>query len=537
MQRPVLEDPEDHFTERSWLRAQRYLADGKIAAARAALETLLLRDPGRFAARMLLASVYLNERRVRQAAEQAKFASQALPNDPDAVAAASQCLVRTGEFATARDILTQYAPFSRDLDGHHLRLMARAYQKLGDNTSALAMLERARDADPRNADVRYFHGLQLQFHGQMDAARDEMKECLRLIPTYGRAALTLARLNKANPDPARLAFVREHLADVPRQTEEHAAFEFAQFEELETLGDFDGAFAALDRGNAIMRQRLASEERLDAEVFNEIRRIATSSFVGGPGLRAPTGPVPIFIVGLPRSGTTLLDRMLGNHPDVQSAGELTDFPLQLRWCANLHGNQTIDRELLGRIPDVDFAELGQRYLEQTQWRAGGSAFYVDKLPPNHLLVGLIRRALPFAPILHMIRESMSVCFSNYKALFGNSYAYSYQVQELSDYYVRYSQLMDHWRSVVPHGLMDVDYRALVTDPETTLATVFAHCRLRPVASCSNLVRNDSPVATLSCAEVREPVHTRGLGDWKRYQAHLEPLRLSLARAGIRIGAG
>ncbi|MGH8215038.1 MAG: tetratricopeptide repeat-containing sulfotransferase family protein [Rhodanobacteraceae bacterium] len=535
MQRPALEDPEQHFTTRTWVRAQRYLADGQITAAKAALEALLLREPTRFAARMLLASVYLKERQVKEAAEQAKLASQSLPDDADAVAAASQCLVRAGEFATARENLMRYDAFSRDLDGPHLRLMARTYQKLGDNTSALKMLDQACLADPGNADVRYFHGLQLQFHGQMDAAKQEMEECLRIIPTYGRAALTLARLSKGNPDPARLAFIRGHLADVPRQTEEHAAFEFAQFEELENLRDFDGAFAALERGNAIMHKRLAADEGLGADVFNGVTRIATPTFVSGPGLRLATGPVPIFIVGLPRSGTTLLDRMLGNHPDVKSAGELTDFPLQLRWCANLHGNQTIDAELLERIPDLDFAQLGRRYLEQTQWRAGGSAFYVDKLPPNHLLTGFIRRALPFAPILHMAREPMGVCFSNYKALFGNSYAYSYQLQELSDYYARYGQLMDHWRSVIPDGLMDVDYRALVTDTDATLAKVFAHCRLRHADGCGNVTENASPVATLSCAEVREPVHTRGLGDWMRYQAHLEPLRLSLTRAGVHLG--
>lgn len=534
MQRSTVEDPEEYFTERTWLRAQRYLADGKIAAAKSALETLLLRQPDKFAARMLLASIHLKERRVREAAEQARLASQSLPDDAGAVAAVSQCLLRAGEFAAVRDNLARYDAFSRELDGPQLRLLARTYQKLGDNTSALAMLGRASLADPDNADLRYFHGLQLQFHGRTDAAKRDMEACIRIIPTYGRAVLTLARLNKANPDPTRLGFIREHLADVPPGTEEHAAFEFAQFEELETLRDFDGAFAALERGNAIMHKRLAAEEPIAADVFTNLTRIATRTFVSGPGASGTTGPVPIFIVGLPRSGTTLLDRMLGNHPDVASAGELTDFPLQLRWCADLHGNQTIDAELLERIPDVDFAELGKRYLEQTQWRANGSAFYVDKLPPNHLLVGLIHRALPFAPILHMVREPMSVCFSNFKALFGNSYAYSYQMQELSDYYVRYRQLMDHWHDVIPGRLLDVDYRALVTDTERTLSKVFAHCGLRHADDCSNLAKNASPVATLSCAEVREPVHTRGLDDWMRYQAHLEPLRLSLVRARVRI---
>ncbi|MGH8191241.1 MAG: tetratricopeptide repeat-containing sulfotransferase family protein [Rhodanobacteraceae bacterium] len=536
MQRSAAPDPATHFAQRTWMRAQQYLADGKIPAARAALEALLLRQPDRFAARMLLASVHLNEGRVREAAEQATLACRSLPDDAEAVATASQCLLRIGEMTTAHDTLVRYDARSRHLDGRHFRLLARSWHELGENSAALALMELAQAAGYDNADFRYFHGLQLQFHARTDAARSEMRECLRQCPTHGRAALALARLNKHNPDPARLRFIREQLPLVERDSEDHAAFEFAQFEELDALGGFDEAFAALQRGNAITFARLSGGARLDKDLFDGIRTMATRSFVDGPGLAATDGPTPIFIVGMARSGTTLLDRMLDNHPDVISTGERTDFPLQLRWCANRHGSQIIDANLLERIPDVDFAELGRRYLEQTQWRAGGNAFYVDKLPPNHLLVGFIHRALPFAPILHMVRDPMGTCFSNYRALFGNNYPHSYNQDALAEYYGLYRRLMQHWHDVVPDRLLDVEYRQLVGDPETTLAKVFAHCGLRSAPGCSDLTRNTSTVATLSCTQVREPLHTRGLAGWARYRTHLEPLRLALARSGISVDA-
>lgn len=531
-QRPATNDPEQHFTRRMWRRAQEHLAQGGTAAARGLLEALLLRQPDHFAACMLLASIHLNDRHVRDASTQALLASRSVPDtDVEAVAAAAQCLLRCGEMVAARNLLARCDFQSKPLDGPYLRLLARVHQKLGDNPSALGLMERAFALGHDNPDLRYFHGLQLQFHGQFGAARGEMQQCLRLLPTHGRAALALARLGKRQPDAQRAAFVRAQLGAVAQGTEEHAAFEFAQFEERESLQEPGAAFAALDRGNAIMHRRLAGAARLDGELVDGVRRVATRAFTRGPGLPQAEGPVPIFVVGLPRSGTTVLDRMLDNHPDVVSAGERTDFPLQLRWCADLHGDQPLDALLLERIPDLDYAELGRRYLGQTQWRACGKAYYVDKLPPNYLLVGLIRRALPFAPILHMVRDPMSVCFSNYKTLFGSSYAHSYDLREMAEHHALYSRLMSHWREVIPEGLLDVPYAQLVAEPEAMLARIFHFCGLRAVAGCSDLTRNHTTVATMSCIQAREPLDARGIDEWRRYRTQLEPLRRNLRLAG------
>jgi hypothetical protein len=328
-----------------------------------------------------------------------------------------------------------------------------------------------------------------------------------------------------------LNYIRAQLHAVEKGSEDHAAFEFAQYKELEDLGRYEDAFAALERGNAIMYSRLSHDMQRERELFEGIRRLFTPDFVRGPGARI-NGPVPIFIVGLPRSGTTLLDRILDNHPDVVSTGERIDFPRQLRWAANLHGNDLIDAKLLDRILRVDYDELGRRYLEQTQWRTPGSSFFVDKLPANHMLLGLIHRALPQAPILHMVRDPMDVCFSNYRALFGESYPYSYQLDALASHYLQYRMLMRHWNDVMPGCVLDVSYADLVTNPEPTLATVFAHCGLRPVPGCSDLTRNATAVNTLSSAQIREPIHTRSLGEWRRYERQLAPLRGVLQSAGL-----
>lgn len=521
----------DPFAERLWLRAQRYIADNQLASARAALESLVQRDPARVAARMLLASAYLEAGRVREASEQAVAASGMLPEDADAVATEVHCLLRIGEMTSARDCLARFGAARRKLDGRQLTAIAHAYQMLGDHPTGLQLMDRAREEGYDNPDFRYFHALQMQFNGRVADARRRLESCLQLGPTFGRASLALARMGKQTADSNHVDYIRTQLHAVAKGSEDHASFEFALYKELEDLGHFEEAFSALDRGNAIMYARMSHDVEREKALFDGIKRLVTADFIRDAGAKIE-GPVPIFVVGLPRSGTTMLDRILDNHPDVVSTGERIDFPRQLRWAANQHGNEMIDARLLERLPNVDYGELGRRYLAQTQWRAQGSLFYVDKLPANQMLLGLIHRALPQAPILHMVRDPMDVCFSNYKALFGESYPYSYEKGALAAHYVQYRALMQHWHAAMPGCVLDVPYSDLVSDPESVLSKVFAHCGLRWVAGCSDLTRNTTAVNTLSSAQVREPIHTRTLGEWRRYERQLALVHDALQLAGF-----
>ena len=176
------------------------------------------------------------------------------------------------------------------------------------------------------------------------------------------------------------------------------------------------------------------------------------------------------------------------------------------------------------LPVARYPELGRRYLAQTQWRAQGRRFYVDKLPPNWMLVGHLRRALPRAKVLHLVRDPMDVCFSNWRALFGDAYAYSYDFESLARHHAQYRRLMAHWHRVHPGFVLDVPYANLVNDTETICRRVLAFCGLPFEADCLDHTRNRSSVSTLSSAQVREPIHARGIGEWRRYATPLEPLR-------------
>ena len=508
-----------------WAQAQQQIVASELDAAHASLEALLKADPWHVPARLLLASVILAQGRLRGAAEQAKFAAFSLPNDADLICRVAQCLVKVGETLAARACL-QHPEVARSRSGPALAALAHIHQGLGEHAQALAMMDRARALGLDTPDFRYFRAIQLQFNGRIEEAEAELRACLKLGPTYGRASLTLARLHRVTAENTQLEFIRARLESVPRGSEDHAGFEFAQYKELEDLGRYDEAWSALERANAVMHARLKHSPIDEQAIFDRLIDVCTADFVT-PHRQALTGPMPIFIIGMPRSGTTLLERILGNHSQVASAGELADFPRQLRWVADRHGQRLVDTELLARADDIDFSEVGRRYLQQTQWRAQGRAWFVDKLPPNYQLAGLIHRALPQARILHMVRDPMDVCFSNYRALFGDSFGYSYSFDTLAAHYRQYRRLMRHWHRVMPGVIHDVSYDAMVTDTEATARAVLDYCGLPFEPACLETTRDSAPVATLSSAQVREPIKRRA-EEWRRYEAQLEPLRAALA---------
>jgi hypothetical protein len=230
---------------------------------------------------------------------------------------------------------------------------------------------------------------------------------------------------------------------------------------------------------------------------------------------------------MPRSGTTLLDRILGNHSQIANAGELGDFGWQLRWSLDHRTPVYPDAMALERISDIDFEQLGQRYLQHTQWRAGCKPFYVDKLPANWVLAGLIARALPNARILHLVRDPMDVCFSNYRAFLGYAYPYSYDLTSLAQHYLDYRRVMAHWHQLFRGRIMDVTYQDLVTDTAGIARRAFDFCDLEFEPHCADVTRNQSAVATLSMVQARQSIHGGHMKQWLPYAERLQPLRQAL----------
>ncbi|HEV2606911.1 MAG TPA: sulfotransferase [Xanthomonadaceae bacterium] len=511
--------------ERFWRRAQNYLATEQIEAGRAALESLLVRDPTYIHAHLLLGGIAWKQDRMGEAVRHALDAARVVTDDGFSLLTVIRGLLHVGEFVAARQCL-QRPFFARTGDAETLAQAAALSHLLGDHPASLALYERAHAAGMDTLEVRLDLATELSFNGRFKEAEAELEYCATKGATNGRVYVELARLRRQTPERNHLQLLERRFALAAPGSMDKAAIEFARYKELEDLGRHDEAWAALARGNALMaaltRYDSAREERL-----HDGLRAAFADVVTIDG-SAREGPIPIFIIGMTRSGTTVLERILGNHSRVESAGELGDFVRQLRHVAGRCTQSMLDERILERLPSLDYAEVGTRYLAQTQWRANGRPFFVDKMPFNWLLAGPIRRALPQARILHLVRDPMDVCFSNLRAFFGDAHGWSYDQTRLVHYFRRYLQMMAHWHAVMPGQILDVGYTGLVRDPETMARRVFAFCGLDYEEGCLDLSRNQTAVATLSMAQVRGGIHARTSEEWRPYASHLEELRATAA---------
>jgi Flp pilus assembly protein TadD len=510
-------------SDRHWNRAQRYLAEGNLDAARTVLESFVTHNPQHTHAHLILGDIAWQDGCVRDSARHAHMAASTMPADPEIIVAVSAALLRAGEVVATRACLAHPALAATRSIPVILHIAGQRGM-LNENAESLAQFDRAVAAGADGPDLRFQRGAQLIFNGRLPEAERELRECVRQNPRHGRAWQELSRLRKQTPADNHLDELARVLPLVPPGSYEHASIEFARYKELEDLGRDDEAWAALAHGNALMYARHKHDPAHAERLFANLARVCNADLLK-PVDVVHAGPQPIFIVGMPRSGTTVLDRLLGNHTQIASVGELDDFGMQVRWAAD--HVVTLDDTIIERLPRMDLGELGRRYLEQTQWRAGGKPFYTDKLPRNWMLAGIIACALPQARILHMVRDPMDVCFSNYRALFADAFAHIYDLEALASNYRVYRRMMAHWHLTLPGRILDVAYADLVQDPNATLRRALAFCGLPWQEGCADLTRNRSAVNTLSAAQVREPVHRRFVDSWRRYEKQLAPLAHAL----------
>lgn len=520
--------------------ARHDLDAGRPDAAQDTVKAALRHAPNDTASRLQLADVLLRRGQLRASTGQLLRVAAEPPNDAGLLARTVQALFRQGEIVAARSCLDH---FQHVADTPPLLAeQARLRWMLGEIPTARRLMEQAVVAGLATPDAWYLHAMLAQFSGAIMQAGEVLRAALRRWPRFGDAAVALVNLVPQTPLAHDLDLLRKGLSllttpvDEPGGALALAGFESAMFKTLDDFGQREEAWAALARSNALMHAHSAYDEVGESAVTDAI--IQAAKAIGARGVVAPPlheGPTPIFVVGLPRSGSTLLERMLTRHSQVASAGELNDFRRQLRWMTDVPPSGVAGMLLAQeRSASIDLAQLGARYLQQTQWRAQGKRYYVDKLPINIRMVHLIQRALPHAPILHITRAPMDTCFSNLKAMLGPASAYSYNMHTLAHYHGQYQRLARYWREHLPGAMFDVSYEVLVRDPAGTMRDVLTHCGLSEETACLHPEHNASPVATPSSAQVREPIHTRAVGEWRRYATQLEPLWQALELApGLR----
>jgi predicted Zn-dependent protease len=517
---------------REVVAATSLFSDGELGPAEHMIRAFLVRNGDQPEAMRLLARIGM-ARDVLDDAE--TLLAAALELAPDYQAARydyADVLARRHKYAEARDQTRQLLELQPD-NADFRALAATAAVGLGDHEAAIAVYRELLAAAPDSRDLNLWMGHALKTVGRLAEAIDcyraaagagagfgEAWWSLANLKTYRFAAAEIARMAAAEADPATIPADRWHLA-------------FALGKALEDRDEVERSWRFYERGNALKR----AESRYRPEVLEtntrEQKRVCRADFFAARGAWGDPRPDPIFVVGLPRSGSTLVEQILASHSLVEGTNELAEVQ---RIVLELNGRDPdLDRPrypaALAELTAADAAGLGARYLAETAvFRSGRKPFFIDKMPNNFRHVGLINLMLPNARVIDVRREPMACCFANLKQLFAQGQEFAYSPEDIARYYRTYLELMRHWDEALPGRVLRVSYEEIVDDLEGGVRRILAHCGMPFEAACVAYHETQRAVRTPSSEQVRQPIFRDGLDQWRRYQPWLGPLEAALGDA-------
>jgi tetratricopeptide (TPR) repeat protein len=411
-------------------------------------------------------------------------------------------------------------------------LIGSVHSMLGDQVAAAGCFDQAVERQPRNVAFLLNKANNQMFLGRLDAAAATVQAALALQPDNPHAHWILANLRRAR-DRSHVEVLERLIAREPRNPKGLAFLGYALGKELEDLQDWDAAFTAFETGARARRQLVEFDEPAEREMFDALERICTPEWLGAaePGHEDPS---PIFVIGQPRTGTTLVERIITSHSQVHSAGELRQFGNCIRRLTDYRDKRRFSGRLVEEAAKLDGRRLGQAYITTTRTMRGTLPRFVDKLPTNYLYLPFILKALPRARIVHLCRNPMDAAFACYKQLFADAYPHSYDQREMARHHARYRRLMQAWRERFPGRFLGIAYEDIASDFSTQARRLIDYLELPWEDSCLDFHRQDAAVTTASAVQVREPVHTRSIGRWRRFEARLEPMRRAFEEAGIAV---
>ncbi len=403
--------------------------------------------------------------------------------------------------------------------------LASALTVLSKTAEALAHYERALALYPAYANAHNNLGNVFKELGRFDEAMAYYDQAIAINPDYAEAHLNRAEIKSFERGDADLAALEALAASDDLSADKAPYVLFALAKALDDIGDYDRAFEHLRQGNTLKRRQVDYEEEGVLKVFQRISCIFNRDLLDRFQGAGDPSSVPIFVVGMPRSGSTLIEQILASHPQIQGAGELTVLEkMEASGAFNAADSRLPYPESIPAFDGRDFRRLGESYLARLPALAPGQVRIVDKLLGNIFRIGLIRLMLPNARFIHAMRHPIDTCVSCYSKLFTFGLYFSYDLAELGRYYRRYAELMDHWRSVLPPGVMlDVAYEDVVDDLEGQARRLIDFCGLPWDDSCIRFHQSTRQVKTASAVQVRQPLFRSSLGRWRRYEAHLGPL--------------
>ncbi len=512
---------------------------------------------------------YLAQRRLREAQAIAGELNTRYPNNPSVLTFLAEIALLARDHATAEKLMSAAVRLAPDrlgfrlkqagaqaANGAHERALAtleeaarmkpddpEALQAVGAFCSRLGAQEQARDLftralalQPDSAQLNQNLAAVHRFLGNLQQAEAFADRAVQLDPSIPEAVFIRSDVRRVTPDNNHIDSIRALLARADLDPGILTQCYFSLAKEYEDIGEYDRSFEALTEGCG--RKRASFEYRVE----NEVERMAAIVDCYDAGFVSATGPghqgsrTPVFILGMPRTGSTLVEQFLSGHSRVETLGERQEFSRHL----TRHTQQILQRRGLGpeqmvaASREIDFSRLGQDYLTSVAQVGQGTPCFIDKMPLNFLYVGLILAALPQAKIIHTVRQPMDTCYAVYKMLFDRAYPFSYDLDELGRYYVAYEALMAHWYTLFGERICRVAYEDVVADSEREVRRLVDYLDLPWEDACLSNRATTIASTTASAAQARQPVYSSSVGLWRHYRSQLAPLHRRLQEAGLAL---
>lgn len=385
--------------------------------------------------------------------------------------------------------------------------------------------------------IPVFHSalaIALEFTNRSSEALVAAYRAIELDPGNVKAYWQISQMTNATKDDTVLPLLDRALQNLGNDPQAGSSLNFARAKQFEDLKQYSEIVPALEKGSRALLYMTPYDEASEVQLHQQILEEYTSQLLGSPP-QGCNSQEPVFIIGMPRSGTTLVEQIIATYNDFFVAGELPNFTTLLRnhFLTLNPGSEGI--AAFRNAKNLNYEKLGTDYIQSTRPRTGRTQYFIDKYPMNFMNVGPAAIALPGARFIHLSRNPMDTSFSNYKLLFSHGTGlYSYDQETLARYYIRYTELMNHWRRTLPGRILDVVYEDLISDPEGQTRRITDYLELQWTPDCLDFYKSNKPVATASTAQVRNPINSSSVGAWKNCRKHLGVLEKTLIAAGIDV---